>query len=126
MTLSQAVESAYFYIYVSFIVPASIISATVPPLFPVNGVGLGTLITLPLSLGATGMNLILGQLSDRLASACLARKTQQQIEKVHSDQQADLRFTQQVPKMLYDLSAQVRLADRKRARRSACSRCRAS
>ena len=112
MTLSQAVETAYFYIYVSFIVPASLISGTVPALFPVNGIGLGTLITLPLSLGATGMSLILGQLSDRLASACLARKTQKQIDDVHAAQQTDLRFTKQVPTMLYDLASQVRLADR--------------
>ena len=114
MTLSQAVETVYFYIYVSVIVPASIISSTVPPLFPVNGVGLGTLITLPLTLGTTGMSLILGQLSDGLANACLARKTQRQIDKVHSDQDADLRFTDQVPTMLTGLAAQVRLADSKK------------
>ncbi|MFD0839376.1 hypothetical protein [Williamsia serinedens] len=114
MTLSQAVETAYFYIYVTFIVPASIISQTVPPLFPVNGIGLGTLISLPLSLGSTGMGLVLGSLSNGLANACLARKTQRQIDEVHSDQDADLRFTRQVPSMLDGLAAQVRLADKQK------------
>ncbi len=113
LTLSQAVETAYLYLYVGFYIPAMTLYSTIPNIYSIGGViSVGSLVALPLLLGAAGMNLIFKTLTNQIANACIVSVTQSQKEHAGKPDM-DLHFTQHVPAMLKGFADQIALADRK-------------
>lgn len=110
MTLAQAVETAYLYLYLTVIIPMTLVASAIPPITPLGPVSLGTLIALPLQLGAMAMGAIYGGLSRALVNACIISVTQE--EKDHAGKPIkDLRFTNAVPQVIRDIADQVLIAE---------------
>lgn len=115
MTLAQAVETVYLYLYVTVIIPMTLVAGTIPPIMPLGPVSLGTLISLPLQLGAMAMGYIYSGLSNGLVDACIISVTQEQKDRAGKPIK-DLRFTNQVPQVISDIAAQVLIAEEETCR----------
>jgi len=112
MTLSQAVETVYFYLYITVIIPMNLVAGTIPPIMPIGPVSLGMLISLPLSLGSMAINMIKEALSTALLDACIVSVTQEEKDKAGQPVK-DLRFPNRVPQILTDIAGQVLIAEEK-------------
>ncbi|REE75695.1 hypothetical protein C8E05_5165 [Rhodococcus wratislaviensis] len=110
MTLSQAVETAYLYLYVTVIIPMTMVAGTIPAIMPIGPVSLGLLISLPLRIGAKGMDLVVEALSNELVDACLVSVTQEEKDRAGQPVK-DLRFPNHVPQMLEEIADQVLIAE---------------
>ncbi|GAB17076.1 hypothetical protein GOEFS_018_01080 [Gordonia effusa NBRC 100432] len=111
LTLAQAVETAWLYLYVTVIVPLTIARRTMPPIGTVFGpISIGTLVTLPIFLGIFAATQLYKAISAKLIDSCIVSVT-----KAEKDQAGkpikDLTFTRDVPGIVKDLAGQVMLAD---------------
>ncbi|WP_188585571.1 hypothetical protein [Gordonia jinhuaensis] len=73
LTLNQAIETSYFLIYTTTLVPMKIISGMIPSIMSVGPVSLGTLITLPMTLGSYGFTAIYTATQRSLESRCVVK-----------------------------------------------------
>ncbi|MDR2280674.1 MAG: hypothetical protein LBE07_07445 [Gordonia sp. (in: high G+C Gram-positive bacteria)] len=55
LTVSQAVETAWLYFYLTAVIPLTMAKDTMPTFYSVGPTSLGTLITLPITIGTAGM-----------------------------------------------------------------------
>ncbi|EOM76573.1 hypothetical protein DW322_20895 [Rhodococcus rhodnii] len=72
LTLGQAIETAYFLIYTTTLVPASIVAGMIPSIMSVGPVSVGMLISLPLRLGVMGFQAIYRATQSSLEKGCVA------------------------------------------------------
>ncbi|NLU83275.1 hypothetical protein [Rhodococcus sp. HNM0569] len=73
LTLGQAIETAYFLIYTTTLVPTTIVAGMIPSIGQVApGVSVGTLIKLPLQLGVFGFKAIYRATQSTLERGCVA------------------------------------------------------
>lgn len=112
MTLSQAVETVYFYLYITVIIPATLVAGTIPPIMPIGPVSLGMLISLPLRIGTMAIDMIKSALSEALIDACIVSVTKEQKDSAGQPVK-DLRFPNQVPQILTNIAGQVLIAEDK-------------
>lgn len=73
LTISQAVETAWLYFYLTVLIPSSVLNDIAPVLLAAGPASSITLITMPLSLGAQGMSLLYSKVSDAIIGRCLVR-----------------------------------------------------
>ncbi|QKT08647.1 hypothetical protein HUN08_16620 [Gordonia sp. X0973] len=115
LSLAQAVETAYLYLYVTVLVPATIFRKSVPKLLDIGPIGLGTLLSIPIMLGVVGISQLYKRMSVNLTLACIASVTKD--EKARAGKlQKDLRFAWAVPPMLRDVADEVSVADAQNCR----------
>jgi len=93
LTLGQAVETAYFLIYTTALVPANIIAGMIPSMVSLGPVSAGMLISLPLKLGAKGFALIYDAAQSQLEQSCLVWADGDAIDAAgRPDREVDLGF----------------------------------
>ncbi|WP_245569688.1 hypothetical protein [Gordonia shandongensis] len=109
LTLSQAVETAWLYFYLTAIIPLTFVKDTMPGLVSVGPVALGTLITLPITIGAAGLKLMYRQISDAIIGGCLVTMTPQ--ERARAGKPEPGNFSSQVPAIIEDIAGQVMIAE---------------
>ncbi|MDY6809116.1 MAG: hypothetical protein SW127_08865 [Actinomycetota bacterium] len=111
LTVAQAVETVWLYLYVTVMVPLTIARRTVPSIATVAGpISVGTLITLPILLGVFAATQVYQAVSARLIDACIVSVSRSEKENAGKAVK-DLRFTGSVPALLRDIADQVDLAD---------------
>lgn len=110
LTLSQAVESAWLYFYVTAVIPLTLLKSTMPSIYSLGPISIGTLITLPISVGTTGMNLLYNAVSDAIIDQCVARASDEEIANA-GEPDPDLRFTAKVPTIIQEIADQVSIAE---------------
>ncbi|MEE4025766.1 hypothetical protein V1Y59_21960 [Gordonia sp. PKS22-38] len=111
LTVAQAVETVWLYLYVTVMVPLTVARRTVPSIATVAGpISVGTLITLPILLGVFATTQIYKSVSERLVEACIVSVTRSEKENAGKSVK-DLRFTDSVPALIRDIAGQVDLAD---------------
>ncbi len=111
LTLAQAVETAWLYLYVTAIVPLTIARRSMPPIGTLYGpISIGTLITLPIFLGVFAATQLYKALSARLVKSCIVSVTRE--EKGAAGQPIkNLAFANDVPALVKDIAGQVQLAN---------------
>ncbi|MFW0788314.1 hypothetical protein [Gordonia sp. CPCC 205333] len=111
LTLAQAVETAWLYLYVTVIVPLTIARRSVPPIGTVFGpISIGTLITLPIFLGIFAATQLYKVISAKLIDSCIVSVTKAEKDNAGKPIK-NLTFTGDVPAIVKDLAGQVQLAD---------------
>ncbi|GAB88201.1 hypothetical protein [Gordonia rhizosphera] len=111
LTLARAVETAWLYLYVTVMIPASVAARSMPAIATIAGpLTVGTLIALPIMLGVYGARQIYQTVSKRLIDACIVSVTRSQKERAGKSVK-DLRFAYPVPEVVKDMAGQVMLAD---------------
>ncbi|MDH6679463.1 hypothetical protein M2284_003685 [Rhodococcus sp. LBL1] len=109
LTLGQAVETAYFLIYTTALVPANIIAGMIPSMVSLGPVSAGMLISLPLKLGAKGFALIYDAAQSQLESSCLVWEGSDVIAAAgRPDREVDLGF--EAPAFVKQIAAGVSIA----------------
>ncbi|GAB10526.1 hypothetical protein GOARA_058_00090 [Gordonia araii NBRC 100433] len=115
LTLAQAVETIFLYLYVTVLVPATIFRKSVPKLLDIGPIGLGTLISIPVILGVVGLTQLYKRMSVNLTLACIASVTDEE-KAVAGKIEKDLRFAWAVPPMIRDIANEVSVADAENCR----------
>ncbi len=93
LTLGQAIETAYAVIYTTAVIPANIVAGMIPSMFAVGPVSAGTLISLPLRLGAKGFTAIYEAARDQLEKSCVVWTTKAVADRAgQPDQELDYGF----------------------------------
>ncbi|WOC11898.1 hypothetical protein [Gordonia sp. MP11Mi] len=110
LTLSQAVETAWLYFYVTAVIPLTLLKSTMPSIYSLGPVGVGTLITLPISVGTAGMSLLYKAIGNAIIDQCIARSSDEEIANAGKPD-PDLRFTAQVPTIIQETADQVSIAE---------------
>ncbi|WP_341268266.1 hypothetical protein [Gordonia malaquae] len=110
LTVSQAVETAWLYFYLTAVIPLTMAKDTMPTFYSVGPTSLGTLITLPITIGTAGMKLFYKAISNAVVDRCTAQMTPAQIEQAGRPD-PDLAFTSQVPSIIADIAGQVSIAE---------------
>ena len=111
LTVAQAVETVWLYLYVTVMVPLTIARRTIPSIATIAGpISVGTLITLPILLGVFAATQVYQAVSARLVEACIVSVTRSEKENAGKAVK-DLRFAGSVPGLLRDIAGQVDLAD---------------
>ncbi|AZG47566.1 hypothetical protein [Gordonia insulae] len=111
LTVAQAVETVWLYLYVTVMVPLTILRRTVPAIATVAGpITVGTLLTFPILLGVFASTQIYKVVSEKLIDSCIASVTRSQKENAGKPVK-DLRFTQSVPAIVREIAGQVDIAD---------------
>ncbi|MGV9827179.1 hypothetical protein [Gordonia sp. NPDC003429] len=111
LTVAQAVETVYLYLYVTVLVPLTIVRRTIPSIATVAGpITVGTLLTLPILLGVFATNQLFSALSKGLVNACIVSVTKEQKDRAGKPVK-DLRFAWAVPGIVRDIANQVSMAD---------------
>lgn len=110
LTLSQAAESAWLYFYLTAVIPLTLVKDTMPGITSVGPVKLGTLITLPITVGLAGMNLMYRAISNAIIARCMVTMTADERERAGKPD-PDLTFTAQVPQIIEDIAGQVAIAE---------------
>ncbi|GEE01753.1 hypothetical protein nbrc107696_21990 [Gordonia spumicola] len=110
LTVSQAVETAWLYFYLTVLVPTSVINDIAPILFTSGPFASITLITMPLSLGTQGMALLYGKISDAIIGRCLVKMTPEEMDRAGKPD-PDLQFSTEVPAIIQDIADQVAIAE---------------
>ena len=110
LTLSQAVETAWLYFYVTTVIPLTLVKDTMPGIYSLGPVSIGTLITLPISIGMSGMRMFYKAISNAIIGKCLVRMTAAE-RAAAGKPDPDLRFTAQVPRIIREIAAQVAIAE---------------
>ncbi len=109
LTLGQAVETAYFLIYTTALVPANIIAGMIPSMVSLGPVSAGMLISLPLKLGAKGFALLYDATQSQLERSCLVWADRRAIDAAgRPDREVDLGF--ETPVFVEDLAASLSIA----------------
>ncbi|GAB2641261.1 hypothetical protein ABI214_00485 [Prescottella soli] len=109
LTLGQAVETAYFLIYTTALVPANIIAGMIPSMVSLGPVSAGMLISLPLKLGAKGFALIYDAAQSQLERSCLVWADDDAIDAAgRPDREVDLGF--EAPAFVKEIAAGVSIA----------------
>ncbi|MFT4199835.1 hypothetical protein [Gordonia sp. (in: high G+C Gram-positive bacteria)] len=110
LTLAQAVETVFLYLYVTVLVPATIFRRTVPRLVDFGPLSLGMFLSIPIMLGVVGVTQLYKAMSINLTLSCVASVTKE--EKEHAGKfEKDLRFAWAVPGIVRDIAGQVSVAD---------------
>ncbi|WAC57231.1 hypothetical protein [Gordonia sp. SL306] len=111
LTLAQAVESVWLYLYVTVMVPLTVLRRTLPSIGPLAGpITIGTLITLPILLGVFAATQLYKSISEKLVDSCVVSVTRSQ--KANAGKSVkDLRFAYAVPGIVRDIAGQVAVAD---------------
>ncbi|WP_237421586.1 hypothetical protein [Gordonia sp. SID5947] len=111
LTLAQAVESVWLYLYVTVMVPLTVLRRTLPSIGPLAGpLTIGTLITLPILLGVFAATQLYKSISEKLVDSCVVSVTRSQ--KANAGKSVkDLRFAYAVPGIVRDIAGQVAVAD---------------
>ncbi|MET9201317.1 hypothetical protein [Gordonia sp. NPDC003585] len=113
LTVAQAVETVWLYLYVTVMVPLTIARRSIPSIGPLVGpFSIGTLLTLPIVLGVLGATAVYNSLSSNLVKACIVSVTESQ-KRSAGKPVKDLRFTNAVPAIVRDIASQVSVADPK-------------
>jgi len=111
LTLAQAVESAWLYMYVTVMIPASVAARSMPAIATIAGpLTVGALVSMPILLGVYGATQIYQAISKRLIDACIVSVTREQRDRAGRGVR-DLRFAYPIPDVVKDISGQVMLAD---------------
>lgn len=110
LTLSQAVESVWLYLYVTTIIPLTLVKDAMPGIASVGPVSVGTLVTFPLSLGLTVVKRVYKAISDALVDSCIVSVTADERDRAGQPLR-DLNFRQKVPPIIADMAGQVMIAD---------------
>lgn len=111
LTLAQAVETAWLYLYVTVLVPLTIARRSMPPFATLFGpISIGTLITLPIFLGVLAATQFYKAISARLINSCIVSVTKSEKENAGKPIK-DLTFAGDVPAVVKDVAGQVLLAD---------------
>ncbi|MFW0787867.1 hypothetical protein AAFP35_25505 [Gordonia sp. CPCC 206044] len=111
LTVAQAVESVWLYLYVTVMVPLTVARRTMPSIATIAGpLTVGTLITLPIMFGVLIATQLYKSISQKLVDACIVSVTRSQKERAGKPVK-DLRFAGQVPGIISDIAGQVALAD---------------
>ena len=111
LTVAQAVETVWLYLYVTVMVPLTIARRTIPSIATIAGpLTVGTLISLPIFLGVYGATALYTNLSQKLVSACIVSVAASQKRNAGKPIK-DLRFANSVPAIVRDIASQVSVAD---------------
>lgn len=111
LTVAQAVETVWLYLYVTVMVPLTVIRRTVPSIATVAGpITVGTLLTLPILLGVFAATQLYQAISSALVESCVVSVTRSQKENAGKTVK-DLRFAGAVPGIVRDIARQVDVAD---------------
>lgn len=110
LTMSQAVETAWLYFYLTAIIPLTFVKDTMPSITQVGPVSLGMLITLPITLGTAGLKLMYGAISDAIIDDCIAKMTPDERSRAGKPD-PDLAFTSHVPAIIESIAGQVAIAE---------------
>ncbi|GAC67497.1 hypothetical protein GS4_08_00810 [Gordonia soli NBRC 108243] len=111
LTLSQAVETVWLYLYVTVMVPLTIVRRSIPSIAPLAGpISVGTIVTLPILIGVFASTQIYKALSNSLVDACVVSVTRSEKERAGKSIK-DLRFAGQTPQIVRDIASQVLVAD---------------
>lgn len=111
LTLAQAVETVWLYLYVTVLVPLTIARRSMPPIGPLWGpFKIGTLITMPILIGVLATTQFYKTISAKLVDACVVSVTKAEKENAGKPVK-DLRFTDGVPALVDDVAKQVMMAD---------------
>ncbi|MFE3290520.1 hypothetical protein [Rhodococcus sp. NPDC059234] len=109
LTLGQAVETAYFLIYTTALVPANIIAGMIPSMVTLGPVSAGMLISLPIKLGAKGFALIYDAAQGQLERSCLVWADRDAIAAAgRPDPEVDLGF--EAPAFVREIAAGLSVA----------------
>ncbi|MGB6124840.1 MAG: hypothetical protein WBG47_05770 [Gordonia sp. (in: high G+C Gram-positive bacteria)] len=110
LTVMQAVESAWLYFYLTAVVPLTLVKSMLPADYSLGPVSVGTLLTLPMTIGAAGMKLFYKAMSVTLISNCLARMTPDEKARAGKPDH-DLSFDAQVPEILTKVAGELAIAE---------------
>ncbi|MFT4042651.1 MAG: hypothetical protein QM673_05740 [Gordonia sp. (in: high G+C Gram-positive bacteria)] len=111
LTLSQAVETVWLYVYVTVLIPLTIVRDSIPPIATLVGpITVGTLLSLPIMLGVFITNAFFNAISNGLVNACIVSVTKEQKARAGKPVK-DLRFAWAVPGIVRDMAGQVSIAD---------------
>lgn len=110
LTLSQAVETAWLYFYLTAVIPLTLVKDTMPGLVSVGPVKLGTLITLPITIGNAGLKAMYRAISNAIIGGCVAEMTAEERARAGKPD-PDLAFTAHVPQIIEDIAGQVAIAE---------------
>ncbi|WP_341258509.1 hypothetical protein [Gordonia malaquae] len=110
LTISQAVETAWLYFYLTVLIPSSVLNDIAPVLLAAGPASSITLITMPLSLGAQGMSLLYSKVSDAIIGRCLVKMTPDEISRAGKPD-PDLQFTTEVPAIIQSIADQLAIAE---------------
>ncbi|MFT3901261.1 MAG: hypothetical protein QM728_13595 [Gordonia sp. (in: high G+C Gram-positive bacteria)] len=110
LSLAQAVETAFLYLYVTVLVPATIFRRTVPRLLDFGPLSLGMFLSIPIMLGVVGVTQLYKAMSVNLTLACVASVTKEEKDSAGKFEK-DLRFAWAVPDVVRDIAGQVSVAD---------------
>lgn len=110
LTLSQAVETAWLYFYLTAVIPLTFVKDTMPGLVSVGPVKLGTLITLPITIGNAGLKAMYRAISNAIIGGCIAEMTADERARAGKPD-PDLSFTADVPQIIEDIAGQVAIAE---------------
>lgn len=113
MTLAQAVETAWMFIYLTVIIPLTIALGAVPNVATIWGpITVRFLVTLPFYIALYGVRYVYQYISQALLNSCIVSMTDE--EKATAGQPVkDLRFAGSVPRWIEEMAGQVDLADKK-------------
>ncbi|MGB6040916.1 MAG: hypothetical protein WBG39_13805 [Gordonia sp. (in: high G+C Gram-positive bacteria)] len=110
LTLSQAVESAWLYFYLTAVIPLTFLKDTMPSVTAVGPVSLGMLITLPITIGVAGLKMMYTMIGNAIIDGCIVKMTPD--ERRHAGQpDPDLSFASKVPQIIADIAGQVEIAE---------------
>lgn len=110
LTLSQAVESVWLYLYITTIIPLTLLKDAMPGIASVGPVSVGTLVTFPLSVGLAVVKRVYKAISNALVDACIVSVTADERDRAGQPVR-DLNFHQKVPPIIEDMAGQVMIAD---------------
>ncbi|QRY62211.1 hypothetical protein JVX90_17775 [Gordonia sp. PDNC005] len=110
LTISQAVETAWLYFYLTVLIPSSVLNDIAPVLLAAGPASSITLITMPLSLGAQGMSLLYSKISDAIIGRCLVKMTPDEISRAGKPD-PDLQFSTEVPTIIQSIADQLAIAE---------------
>ncbi|MDL9938753.1 hypothetical protein QSJ18_18555 [Gordonia sp. ABSL1-1] len=111
LTVAQAVETVWLYLYVTVMVPLTIARRTIPKIATVAGpITVGMLLTLPITLGVMAATALYKTISKKLVDACIVSVTESQ-KRTAGRPVKDLRFTNSVPSIVRDIAGQISVAD---------------
>lgn len=109
LTLGQAVETAYFLIYTTAVIPANIIAGMIPSMVGLGPINAGMLISLPLRIGAAGLTAIYDAAQSQLEQSCLVWADPDSIAAAgRPDREVDLGF--EAPAFVEELAAGLSIA----------------